>query len=344
MTHGMTGDTTGDNARDSRAERYVVVGAAGSIGGLVARLLAAAGKQVDCIDLRRGADATGTFAAVEGGATLAAGSGRLHWIEANILAPNPAAVDVLRDADTVVCATSLELLSEALPQLLKHISPNCALIETLSIKSPFAELLVRSGDALGVREVAGINPMFSGDLDPVGRPTAVVVYGDAGNDKADGERVNERPRARAFFDVLRQAGLIVVPTDPRGHDRSMAALQTIVHGAVLAFGDVLRDPSLDIDALLALAPPPFRVMFSLLARMTRNHPDVYWEIQTDNPYSGDARQALIGALQQLDRTCTAGDADAFREGLVHIDTELVRSRPETVALSKQIFDIVNKPV
>ncbi len=304
------------------AERYVVVGAAGSIGGLIARLLHADGKQVDCIDLRIGENAGG-----------------LRWIASDILAPTPEAADALRRADTVVCALSLELLTEALPRLLDIVTPDCALIETLSIKSPFADLLERRGDALGQREVAGINPMFSGDLDPVGRPTAVVVYGG----KDQGERASEGPRAGAFFDVLRRAGLVIVPTDPRAHDRSMAALQTIVHGAVLAFGDVLTDPALDIDALLALAPPPFRVMFSLLARMTRNHPDVYWEIQTQNPFAGDARQALIGAWERLDRTCADGDVETFRDGLARIDTQLVRSRPETVALSKQIFDIVNKP-
>lgn len=348
------------------AERYVVVGAAGSIGSLIARLLLADGKQVDCIDLRRGADAAVNADANVGGITDAkagviaggdtgaggrrndnadadadadAAIGGLRWIEADILAPTPAAAEALRHADVVVCAISLELLVEALPRLLGFVTPDCALIETLSIKSPFADLLERSGDALGSREVVGINPMFSGDLDPVGRPTAVVVYGG----KNDGERASEGPRARGFFDVLRRAGLVIVPTGPRAHDRSMAALQTIVHGAVLAFGDVLCDPALDIDALLALAPPPFRVMFSLLARMTRNHPDVYWEIQTQNPYAGDARQALIGALERLDRTCAEGDAEAFRERLARVDAQLVRSRPETVALSKQIFDIVNKP-
>ncbi|WP_185733355.1 prephenate dehydrogenase dimerization domain-containing protein [Burkholderia sp. Bp8998] len=298
------------------SQRYAVIGAAGSIGGLVARLLRADGRHVDCIDLR-------------GGEAGDAG----HWIEADILTPSPAAADVLRRADTVVCAISFELLADALPSLLAHIRPDCALIETLSIKAPLAALLERLGEALADREVAGINPMFSGDLDPRGRPAAAVVHrGEAAG-----------PRAGAFFDVLRRAGLVIVPMDPHAHDRSMAILQTLVHGAVLAFGDVLSDDSLDLDALLALASPPFRVMVALLARMTRNHPDVYWEIQTDNPYSRDARQALAAALARLEHTCSSHDAASFRHTLALVDTRLVQPRPDTVALSKRIFDLVGQP-
>lgn len=299
------------------SERYAVLGAAGSIGGMVARLLRADGKHVDCIDVRAGSDADGA-----------------HWIKADILAPGPLAVGALRRADTVVCAISLELLVDVLPRLLALVGPRCTLIETLSIKAPFADLLERTGYALDGREVAGVNPMFSGDLDPVGRPVATVVYG----------RETGGPHAGAFFDVLRRAGLVIVPTDPRAHDRSMAALQTLVHGAVLAFGDVLSDAALDIDALLALASPPFRVMFALLARMTRNHPDVYWEIQTQNPYARDARHALADALARLERTCTADDVASFRAGFARIDAQLLQSRPETVALSKRIFDLVGRPV
>ncbi len=133
-----------------------------------------------------------------------------------------------------------------------------------------------------------------------------------------------------------------MPTDPRAHDRLMATLQTLVHGAVLAFGDVLCDASLDIDALLALASPPFRVMFALLARMTRNHPDVYWEIQTQNPYAREARHALTAALARLEQTCATHDVTAFRDTLARVDALLVRPRPDTVDLSKRIFDLVGR--
>ncbi|HEF5155341.1 T-protein [Burkholderia multivorans] len=298
------------------SRRYVVIGSAGSIGGLVARLLRADGQHVDCIDLR-------------GGAAGDAG----HWIEADILAPGAAAADVLQRADTVVCAISFELLADALPSLLAHIGPDCALIETLSIKAPLAALLERLGDALADREVAGINPMFSGDLDPRGRPAAAVVH------RAE----VAGPRANAFFDVLRRAGLAIVPMDPHAHDRSMAVLQTLVHGAVLAFGDVLSNASLDLDALLALASPPFRVMIALLARMTCNHPDVYWEIQTDNPYSRDTRQALAAALARLEHTCSSHDVASFRHTLALVDRRLVQPRPDAVTLSKRIFDLVGQP-
>lgn len=300
MSHGVMGE-------------YLVIGAAGSIGGMLMRLLASDGsREVVGVDMK-----------VVDDSSLIAG---------DILQPNASVIHALGQARVVLCALSNEVLSRAMDGLLAYTSPDCVLVDTLSIKSSFARVLASSRDRLRSREIVGINPMFSGDLDPVGRPVAVVRYpgvvaGDA---------------TQAFVDLLRGSGVHVVETEPEMHDRSMAALQTLVHAGIIAFGRVLGDEFQDIDTLLALAPPPFRVMLSLAARMTCNHPDVYWEIQRENPYAGEMRRLLIGTLNHLDAICEAGDAKAFREGMAQTAIRIVGPRPELVQLSRRIFGLLGQ--
>lgn len=300
MSHGVKGE-------------YLVIGAAGSIGGMLMRLLASDGsREVVGVDMKVGDNS--------------------RVIAGNILQPDARVIHALGQARMVLCALSHEVLSRAMGGLLTYTSPDCVLIDTLSIKSPFASVLADFREQLGDREIAGINPMFSGDLDPVGRPVAVVRYigvptGDA---------------TREFVDLLRRLGVHVVETDPEMHDRSMAALQTLVHAGIVAFGGVLSEEFKDIDTLLELAPPPFRVMLSLAARMTCNHPDVYWEIQRENPYAGEMRRLLVDALRHLDAICEAGDAEVFREGMVNTFGKIVKPRPELVLLSRRIFDLLGQ--
>ncbi|TJZ67436.1 chorismate mutase [Chitiniphilus eburneus] len=291
--------------------RALVVGVHGSIGAMLARQLASSGFRVTGIDLAR-ADAAPANVTV---------------LQADATRPDAALRQVLGETRILVLAVSQHVLTQALPQLLPHLPADALLVETLSIKSPFAAWLA---DQPTTQAVLGINPMFSGDLDPAGRPLAAVPYRDA-------------PLADAFIDLLRQWRLDVVTLTPAQHDEAMAMLQTVGHSAVLAFGQTLARSPLALDALLRLAPPPFRVMLALLARMTQNHPDVYWEIQADNPCSADARRRLLNALATLDDGVASDDHAGFHTALTALKEDLIADHPDYVDTSRRIFEFINQP-
>ena len=128
MSHGVMGE-------------YLVIGAAGSIGGMLMRLLASDGsREVVGVDMK-----------VVDDSSLIAG---------DILQPNASVIHALGQARVVLCALSNEVLSRAMDGLLAYTSPDCVLVDTLSIKSSFARVLASSRDRLRSREIVGINPMF----------------------------------------------------------------------------------------------------------------------------------------------------------------------------------------
>jgi hypothetical protein len=120
----------------------------------------------------------------------------------------------------LVLAVSENVLLQALPALLPHLALDCLLVETLSIKNAFATLV---RDVSLPQTVVGLNPMFSGDLAPEGRPVVVVPY-----------------QAGAAIDDLRERltsrGMRLYTLTAQQHDQTMALLQTVGHSMVLAFG------------------------------------------------------------------------------------------------------------
>ena len=293
----------------------MVVGARGSIGSLIVRKLAEAGTQVVGLDI---VQAAGTAALTEG----------VEMRVDDITHPGVDTRRLLCEADVVVLAVSESVLLEAMPMMAPCVQPGGLIVETLSTKSVFAQAL--QGQEFP-QQILGINPMFAGDLDPQGRPVAAVVH-------RDGLLV------QAFIEFVRSWGSQVVNLTPVEHDRTVVHLQALTHLAVLAFGRSLAEPALDLRQLLALAPPPSRVLISLVARMTQNQPEVYWDIQASNPFAVGARASLRAALVELDEAVNSDDRPRFDGMLAELKATFGGSGPGLVDMSRQLFALIGQGV
>ncbi|GAA1978256.1 prephenate dehydrogenase dimerization domain-containing protein [Amycolatopsis minnesotensis] len=214
-------------------------------------------------------------------------------VSSDILDPAPALADELAAADAVVLAVPGDVAVAALPVLAPLLRPDALLVETLSVKGPVSAAIAAhrpGGPALGV------NPMFAPDLAIAGRPVAVVTHRGG-------------PSVDAFLEVF--AGAKLVPVTAAAHDRLTATAQALTHAAVLAFGIGLAELDVDIAALTALAPPPCATLLGLLARISSGEPEVYWEIQADNPDAAAARAALRGGAARLSHLVETGDRAGF---------------------------------
>ena len=293
--------------RHENDRQAIVVGAAGSIGRMLCEQLSATGLKVVGVDLE----------------PTQAPSG---WevIQGDIRAPGTELCQQLANAHMLVLAVSENVLLQALPALLPHLALDCLLVETLSIKNAFATLV---RDVSLAQTVVGLNPMFSGDLAPEGRPVVVVPYqaGAAIDDLC--ERLSSR-------------GMRLYTLTAQQHDQTMALLQTVGHSMVLAFGHTLAASGVPLAQLIELAPPPFKVMLALLARMMTNHPDVYWEIQAGNPASGATREQAIGYLQHLDGHARNDAHVEFLAAMASLRNYLQEAQPQLAASCKQLFEVV----
>lgn len=295
-----------------KLDRVIVIGVMGSIGGFIANKLAEAKINVVGIDISERVN-----------------NSLLQEINLHIddiLRPTAETIAELKAANAVVLAVSYYVISAALPVILKNINQDCLLVDTLSIKKPFSELI---NHHLVPQQVMGINPMFSGDLNPQGRPVATVIYRDGDT-------------AKIFLDLLGSWDLRVVLMKVNEHDRVMAVVQSLGHAALLAFGKALINADIDPSLVNVLAPPPFRLLLTLLARLTQNHPDVYWEIQADNSYAQTYRQSLQSCLSDLEATISSGNRNKFSADLGSLNSDLINKLPEFVQLSRDVFEFIHQ--
>ncbi|MFC0548150.1 prephenate dehydrogenase/arogenate dehydrogenase family protein [Kutzneria chonburiensis] len=264
--------------------RCVVVGGAGAVGTLFAELLAGSGWAVSAVDKQSRpipcADS----------------------VSGDILDPQPLLRALLATADVVVLAVPEPVACSALLPLARSMRPGALIVDTLSVKGPFAAEVARTQIE---QQVLGVNPMFAPSLGFFGRPVAVVEL--RGGD-----------RATAFTELLTSWGGRVIRVSADRHDRLAAASQALTHAAVLAFGSALAALDVGIEELTAIAPPPHRTLLALLARITTGTPEVYWDVQSANSLAPQARRALAAAARDLADLVDAGspeDFTALLEGL-----------------------------
>ncbi|SNT51242.1 prephenate dehydrogenase dimerization domain-containing protein [Rhodococcoides kyotonense] len=254
----------------------VVVGGSGAVGSLIAQLLASDGSTVLTVDrVAPQHSETG-----------------VHHVVGDVLAPDPELEAILGAAPIVVLAVpeSIALQTVSLP-----LKPTTLLVETLSVKSGFAQAVPEE-----TGPVLGINPMFAPSLGMEGRPVAAVTH-------------RPGPEVDRFLRRIETWGARVVELDADAHDRLAAATQALTHAAVLAFGSALSDLGVDPSLVDAVAPPPARTLLALVARVSGGEPEVYWDVQAGNPYAAAARSALANGLRELDAVVTTGTEADFTE-------------------------------
>ena len=268
---------------------------------LLARLIRASVSAQDEDRLRVGALGAGKRAVLVGGA------GRMgrwmgHFLSAQgyttgALDPaasseeNAWADQELARADLIVCATPPSRTALFYREWAQN-PPSGVITDLASIKGPLLEpirALLRAGG-----RVASLHPMFGPSI--VLLRDADVVICETGHEEAT--------RTVEDLFTLTTARLVRIPLED--HDRIMADLLSLAHATAIAFALALPESEHPVRSTT------FQALESLAAQVTRESPDVYYEIQADNAFSARALERLEAALKRLVSAVTDRDAERFR--------------------------------
>lgn len=260
----------------TRTGPVVVIGGAGAVGAMMGKLFRDAGRDIVVVDHAAAQSSVGTY------------------VRRDITAPDAALTRLLREADVVVLAVPEDVALAAVPNF-DVLCPESVLVDTLSVKSRF-DAAVRDSDIACA--AVGVNPMFAPSLDPHGRPVAAVTYrAGAGVD--------------AVLATFAASGAAVVHLDADRHDRLTAFTQALTHASVLSFGLALAESGIDPADLVAVGTPPHLLSLALLSRISGGTPEVYWDVQSGNPFAEQARRGLADAVAHVNGVVTAGDDAGF---------------------------------
>jgi len=178
--------------------------------------------------------------------------GSNDWDDANTL---------LKDAGLVVVTVPINLTSDVIEKL-NTLPSDCILCDLTSIKSkPLDRMLnVHSGP------VVGLHPMFGPDVPSLAKQ--VIVYCDG----------RSRDQYQWLLEQFSIWGATLRNIDAKEHDHGMTLIQALRHFTSFAYGLHLSRENPNIDKLLQLSSPIYRLELAMVGRLFAQDPSLYGDI------------------------------------------------------------------
>lgn len=199
------------------------------------------------------------------------------------------------DAGLVVVSVPIDRTAQVITALPK-LPPDCVLCDITSVKQiPLAAMLEAHAGP-----VVGLHPMFGPDVRSLVKQVIVVCPG------RDAQRYDWLLRQlEAWGGLLREES-------PAAHDQAMQMIQAMRHFTTIAYGVFLSRQPADLEQLLRLSSPIYRLELAMVGRLFAQSPMLYTDIMLQAEHLPELISEYRHALDELLALVRSDD----REGLI----------------------------
>jgi len=215
-------------------------------------------------------------------------AGRGHTVTINDPEPEGARYPITdissgcRDADVIIAATPIKISAEILETVISE-NKDALIFDILSVKTPLIPALRRA--AASGAKVCSVHPMFGPRAPSIAGRNIIVC--SCGNIAA----------AEEAADLF--SGGTILRMEIEEHDPIAAYVLGLSHAVNLAFSGALLRSGFSAETLCAAASTTFRRQTAVSKEVSGENGELYYAIQTENPYTKAAVQNLSDALMDL---------------------------------------------
>ncbi|MCY7295849.1 bifunctional chorismate mutase/prephenate dehydrogenase [Alteromonas sp. a30] len=209
--------------------------------------------------------------------------------------------NVLNNASLVLVSVPIRFTQTVISEL-SRLPPYCILADVTSVKSaPLASMLeVHQGP------VVGLHPMFGPNIKSMAKQVVVVCEGRKAEDY------------KWLVDQIAIWGAAVYHTTAQQHDDAMAFIQVMRHFSSFVYGAHLAKENPDLDLLIALSSPIYRLELAMVGRLFAQDPVLYADIIFSNNKGFELLQRFSTRLQECLTLVENGDKQGFIDQFHHI--------------------------
>lgn len=172
----------------------------------------------------------------------------------------------IRSAEIVIVSVPINKTPAVIRQLKNTLSSNQILVDFTSVKKFVIPEILKTKAIL-----ISAHPMF-GRVKQMAGQKIILLPVRAANSLVIVEQ------------LFQSIGLKTqVMQDWENHDSYMSVIQGLLHFSQLTFVKTLRKQNLNLETLLSICSPIYKIMFSIACRIISRNPDLYMHILMDNP-------------------------------------------------------------
>jgi chorismate mutase/prephenate dehydrogenase len=211
--------------------------------------------------------------------------GRSNWDQAE---------QICSKAGLVIVGAPIDVTVSVIDQL-TFLPDDCILTDITSIKAAPLEAMLKVHNG----PVVGLHPMFGPDISSFAKQ--VIAYSDG----------RDPDKYQWLIDQMKIWGAHLQPVDAKKHDESMTLIQALRHFTSFVYGVHLHEVNADLEQLLDLSSPIYRLELAMVGRLFAQEPALYADIILAQPNNlrmiKRYHQQFSDAITLLEN----GDRDAF---------------------------------
>ncbi|MEZ8950950.1 MULTISPECIES: bifunctional chorismate mutase/prephenate dehydrogenase [Vibrio] len=237
--------------------------------------------------------------------------------------------EILDNAGLVVVTVPIHL-TEGVIAKLGNLPSDCILCDLTSIKSKPLQAMMNMHQG----PVVGLHPMFGPDVPSLAKQ--VIVYSDGRGSESYQWLLNQ-------FGIW---GASLCQMDAAEHDHGMTLIQALRHFTSFAYGLHLSKENPNIDQLLKLSSPIYRLEIAMVGRLFAQDPNLYGDIilSSDENIEMIRRfHSCFGeALEILDGKDKAKFVESFNQVSYWFGDYSQQFLQESQSLLKQAHDSIHR--
>lgn len=180
----------------------------------------------------------------------------------------PNAKNILQGVSLVIVSVPIKVTEGVIAEL-ANLPDSCVLADITSIKEkPLAAML-----AVHQGPVVGLHPMFGPDVSNLVKQSIVVCHGRGAKDY------------QWLIEQLAVWGAKTYEVSAKEHDQAMSLIQVMRHFGTICYGNHLRKEGANIEQLVEMSSPIYRLELMMVGRLFAQNPELYRDIifsNTDN--------------------------------------------------------------
>jgi chorismate mutase/prephenate dehydrogenase len=206
---------------------------------------------------------------------------------------------ILEDAGLVLVSVPIKVTLRVIEKLNK-LPKNCVLADITSTKhKPLTAML-----AVHRGPVVGLHPMFGPDVSSLVKQVVVLCHG-------------RHPQSYQWLiEQLSLWGATIHQCDAQEHDNAMAFIQVMRHFSSFVYGDHLAGENPDLQQLVDLSSPIYRLELAMVGRLFAQDPGLYSDIIFSNKESVALLKRFRDRFDSALALVESGDKQAFIDQFV----------------------------
>lgn len=240
---------------------------------------------------------------------------RRNWDQAEKLLENPSLV--------IVCVP-IDVTIDVISQLTK-LPDDCILADFTSIKSVPVEAMLKAHKG----PVMGLHPMFGPDIASLAKQVVVCC---------EGRRQDE---CEWVLSQIKIWGAKIEKVSSEDHDKAMSLIQALRHFTTYAYGVYLAQTNADLEKLVKLSSPIYRLELMMVGRLFAQDPTLYADIILSAHRNLDNIKKYSECITDAIKLIEKQDKDAFVENFLKARDFFGEYADRFLKESKQLLDQAN---